>query len=138
MIIIFLLWLLSSSSLSLSSSLLLLLLLLLLCSLIIHWLSFQNFCCYLLQLILWEWTTTCCQRSHRVLHNDAHDDFFKHPKNGLKIFAVSNKAISLFIFYFHVNPNCYLYNLKNLIKVTTCFKNPEFPTSADYLIKKFS
>ena len=28
---------------------------------------------------------------------------------------------------------CDLYNLKNLIKVPTCFKNPDFPTSIDVM-----
>ena len=29
---------------------------------------------------------------------------------------------------------CDLYNLKNLIKVPTCFKNPDFPTSIDIIL----
>ena len=29
---------------------------------------------------------------------------------------------------------CDVYDLKNLIKVTTCFKNPESPTSIDVML----
>ena len=29
---------------------------------------------------------------------------------------------------------CDLYNLKNLIKVPTCFKNPDFPTGIDAML----
>ena len=33
-----------------------------------------------------------------------------------------------------LNEFCDLYNLKNLIKVPTYFKNPEFPTSTDVIV----